>query len=128
MGIVKNERGQVLIIHRVKEEEGTGSVKLSWAFPGGGKDFDGETKEQVAVRELIEETGYEVKPSKIISEREHPNFPVYVYYMACSLQGSEPVQKAVDPEVEGALWVYPYELANYFTSDFDQKVQEYLRK
>jgi len=126
LGIVKNKNGEVLIIHRVKEEKSTGNVKLSWAFPGGGADCQNETKEHTVTRELLEETGYKVKMLSVISERSHPNFPVYIYYVACKLQHPDQVQQPGDPEVEKAIWVDPKQLKSYFTSDFDPKVANYL--
>ncbi len=125
LGVVSNSKGGVLIVHRVKEEQGSGAV-LSWVFPGGDRDFEGQTMEEVVVSRLLAETGYKVKPGKVISEREHPQFPVYVYYVACSLEKEEPVQSPSDPDVENAKWVKPEEIPNYFTSDFDPKVKESL--
>ena len=128
LAVTTNFKGRVLIVHRVKEEKNTGNIILSWVFPGGGADHEGETMEQVLVRELLEETGYRVIPGKIISEREHPNFPVYVYYVGCSLDKEVPEMKPSDPEVENAKWVKPSEIPNYFTSNYDPKVKEALAK
>ena len=125
LGVVQNQNGEVLIIHRKKEEKGTGKTVLSWAFPGGTAN-PGETMEQVIIRELMEETGYKVKPGKIISEREHPNFSVYIYYVGCILENWTQVITPSDPEVENAIWVKPQEISNYFTSDIDPKVKKAL--
>lgn len=128
LGVVQNLKGEVLIVHRVKEEKGTGKAVLSWVFPGGDKDFEGQTREEFVVSRLLEETGYRVIPGKTISEREHPEFPVYVYYVGCSLEKQAPEASPSDPEVENAKWVQPKEIPNYFTSDFDPKVKEALAK
>lgn len=128
MGVVSNSKGGVLIVHRVKEEKGTGRAILSWAFPGGDRDFEGQTREEFLVSRLLAETGYKVIPGKVISEREHPDFPVYVYYVGCSLEKEEPVQSPSDPDVENAKWVKLSEIPNYFTSDYDPKVKEALAK
>lgn len=128
LGVVQNVNNEILIIHRVKEEKGTGKTVLSWAFPGGVKNFEDETMNEVLIRELLEETGYKIMPGKIISEREHPNFPVYVYYVGCSLEMQVPIQSPSDPEVENAKWIKPNEILNYFTSDLDPKVKRALEK
>lgn len=126
LGIVQNKNKEVLIVHRIKEEQGSGQVVLSWVFPGGGANSQTETKEEAVVREVFEETGYSVKPIAIISKRKHPDFPVYIYYFECQLESEMPIQIPNDPEVENAYWVKPIELKNYFTSDLDSKVNKYL--
>jgi 8-oxo-dGTP pyrophosphatase MutT (NUDIX family) len=128
LGVVQNMHGEVLIVHRVKEENGTGRSILSWVFPGGDRDSEGQTMEEVVVGRLLAETGYKVVPGKVISEREHPEFPVYIYYVACSLEKEIPEIVPSDPDVENAKWVKPSEIPNYFTSDFDPKVKEALAK
>lgn len=125
LGIIK-QNGKVLIIQRAKEEKGSGDVKLSWAFPGG-KVEEGETKEQAVERELLEETGYEVEVKDVISERQHPQFPVYVYYIECKLKSDHPVQQPQDEEIKEVKWAKISELTNYFTTNLDPKVAEYLK-
>lgn len=128
LGVVSNSKGEVLVVHRVKEEKGTSRAILSWVFPGGDKDFEGQTREEFIVSRLLAETGYKVVPGKVISEREHPEFPVYVYYVACSLEKEAPEASPSDPDVENAKWVKPSEIPSCFTSDYDPKVKEALAK
>jgi len=125
LGITKNKNSEVLIIQRAKEEKGTGNVKLSWAFPGG-KVEDGETKETAAEREVLEETGYQGKATSIISERKHPQFPVYVYYIECNLESDEQTSQPQDEEIKQIKWVKSSDLMNHFTTNLDPKVAEYL--
>lgn len=127
LGVVKNQKGEILIVHRTPEEKGNEGVILSWVFPGGERDIN-ETGEEVLIRTLREETGYNVKPGKTISEREHPNFPVYVYYVECELIEENPIVKPSDPEVETPKWVKPEEIPHYFTSNFDSEVKGYLER
>lgn len=42
---------------------------IVWNFPGGGI-LDGETPEQACIRELKEETGYDVKLTKLLHEKD----------------------------------------------------------
>lgn len=125
LGITLNNDHQVLIIQRAKEEKGTGNVTLSWAFPGGKVEND-ESKEKAVQRELLEETGYQIIVSSVISERQHPQFPVYVYYFECKLSSNIPVEESTDDEIKEVKWVNPTELGTYFTTDLDFKVAEHL--
>lgn len=52
--ITFREKGQVLLVHNTKYDEGP-----FWTLPGGRKDI-GEALEETAVRETREETGYHV--------------------------------------------------------------------
>lgn len=56
-GCIFNEQGEILLQRR-------GDCNM-WGFPGGALEL-GETPEQAAVREVKEETGLEVQPSRII--------------------------------------------------------------
>jgi ADP-ribose pyrophosphatase YjhB (NUDIX family) len=60
---VINEKGEVLLVLRE-------DFRI-WALPGGGLEPD-ETWEQAAVRETLEETGYQVKIKKYVGEYRRP--------------------------------------------------------
>ncbi len=124
LGIIKNKNSEVLVVQRVKEEKGTEGVKLSWAFPGG--KAEDETKDDAVKRELLEETGYEVRVISIISERVHPQFPVYIYYFRCELESEVQKEKPHDEEIREIRWIKVEDLQNYFTTNLDSKVAEYL--
>lgn len=125
LGIITAEKQQALIIQRAREEKGSGDVRLSWAFPGG-KVEEGETKEEAIEREVLEETGYKIMPISIISERRHPQFPVYVYYFKCELKADKPLQAPQDEEIKEVKWIATSELMNFFTTNLDSKVAEHL--
>ena len=64
-----------------------------WSLPGGWADI-GESPAEVAVREVREETGFEVRASKLLAvldkaKHEHPSELWYVYkiFFACELVG-----------------------------------------
>jgi ADP-ribose pyrophosphatase YjhB (NUDIX family) len=66
-----------------------------WALPGGWADI-GSTPSEMAAREVLEETGYVVRPTKLLalldkSKHEHPREIVWVYkvFCRCELVGGE---------------------------------------
>jgi ADP-ribose pyrophosphatase YjhB (NUDIX family) len=126
MGIVKNDKGEVLIIQRSKKEQGTGKSLLSWAFPGGKQNIPEETLEEVTEREVLEETGYRVEFEKIISERVHPNFPVYIYYSTCKLLEDNQTSVPKEEEIKEVRWIDPKNIMDFFQSNLDPKVSEFL--
>ncbi|MFI2349726.1 NUDIX hydrolase [Streptomyces sp. NPDC019443] len=90
--------GRVLMIRR-RQREG----KLSWAFPGGGIE-PGETAEQAAVRETLEEVGLEVKAIKTLGARIHPDTGRHMTYVACEMVGGE-AHVADDEELAEVAWL-----------------------
>jgi ADP-ribose pyrophosphatase YjhB (NUDIX family) len=66
-----------------------------WSLPGGWADI-GESPAQVATREVLEETGYQVRAAKVLAvydkaRHEHPPSMLYVYklFFRCELIGGE---------------------------------------
>ena len=69
-----------------------------WSLPGGWADV-GESAGETAVREVREEAGYEVVPTKLLGlldRRKHPHPPmlwhVYKVFVRCKLIGGQPSQ------------------------------------
>jgi mutator protein MutT len=60
--VLFNDNNEVLIVQR---SDAVDSFSGYWCFPGGGAD-EGETSEECAVRETLEETSLKVKPSTLI--------------------------------------------------------------
>lgn len=126
LGVVLNNKGEVLVIRRVKLETGNDSAVLQWAFPGGKQRLK-ETREECVKREVLAETGYDIEPIKQISIRVHPQFPVTIVYYLCSLKTFEPVAKPSEPyEIAEIKWVKPKKLKELFTTDIDPKVANEL--
>jgi len=77
-----------------------------WALPGGWADL-GLSPGQVAVKEVKEETGYDVRPVKLLEViGVHPQptlFSVYKLLIRCELTGGE---AATSHETTGVAW-YP---------------------
>ncbi|MFE7233950.1 NUDIX hydrolase [Streptomyces sp. NPDC057596] len=115
--IVRDDR--VLMVRRaVKEGE------LMWQFPAGAIEA-GESAEDAAVRETLEETGLTVKAVRLLGERVHPKTGRAMSYTACEvLEGTARV--ADDEELDAVAWVAHGELADYVPYGLFGPVQEYL--
>lgn len=125
LGIVLNDREEVLIIKRAKEETGAG-VTLTYAFPGGKQHLD-ESRAECVAREILAETGYAVISKREISLRKHPQFDVFIVYHECELIEDKPIDKPSEPhEVAEVLWRPVDKLRSLFTTDLDPAVATYL--
>lgn len=65
--MVRNSKGEVLMGLRSKLAK---NEKGKWTFPGGELEF-GETLEQCAAREAMEEYNIKVKPTKLLKVIDH---------------------------------------------------------
>jgi len=126
LGIVLNPKGEVLLIKRKKPEKGAKGAVLTWAFPGGKQKYKESRKEGVE-REVLAETGYEVKAIKEISLRYHPEFPVVIVYHLCRAENSKPAKTSEPWEVEEICWVKPEKIRELITSNLDEKVAKELK-
>jgi ADP-ribose pyrophosphatase YjhB (NUDIX family) len=64
VAIVRNDEGKVLLIHKTDND--------LWALPGGGHEI-GESLADAVVREVKEETGYDVEVRAITGTYTNPN-------------------------------------------------------
>jgi 8-oxo-dGTP diphosphatase len=110
---------RVLMIRR-RQREG----KLSWAFPGGGIEA-GETAEQAAVREVLEETALEVKAVQVLGARVHPDTQRHMTYVACEPVAGEARVEDSD-ELAEVAWVRLEDIPTYVPWGLFPPVQEYL--
>jgi mutator protein MutT len=124
LGILRNSKGRVLIIKRTYSEVAQHNQELTWAFPGG-KVENGGAKAEVK-KEFKEETGYEVEVGDKISERDYEKPHVHLEYYICTQ--IKPTSSIIEntEEVDRIKWVEPAHLENFFTTDVDPKVAEYL--
>jgi len=83
--VIFNEQQQILLV----KEKADGK----WSLPGGWADI-GLSPTEVAVKEVLEETGFTVKPKKllaILDKRCHPHPPqldyVYKIFIHCEVIG-----------------------------------------
>jgi 8-oxo-dGTP diphosphatase len=111
--------GRVLMVRRrVKEGE------LSWQFPAGAIE-SGESDEDAAVRETLEEAGLVVSPIKHLGGRVHPATGRTMVYVACGvLDGSAHV--ADSEELAEVEWCDRDRLHHYVPNALFGPVQDYL--
>jgi len=105
VGVSVIKDGKILLIQEAKEK-----VRGQWNFPAGHLD-DNEYIADAAVREMKEETGYDVKLKNLVgifsSNNERPHFVIF---------GGEIVsgELELDPEeILDARWVPLSELGKY---------------
>lgn len=111
--------GRVLMIRR-RISEG----ELMWQFPAGGIEA-GETPEQAAVRETLEETGLTVEAVKLLGERVHPKTGRLMSYTACSLLDGEAIVGDAE-EIAEVAWVSHGEIPEHVPYGLFEPVQAYL--
>ncbi|MEV6696264.1 NUDIX hydrolase [Streptomyces sp. NPDC051453] len=113
------DSGKVLMVRR-RISEG----ELMWQFPAGGIEA-GETPEDAAVRETLEETGLTVKAVRLLGQRVHPKTRREMSYTACEpIEGTAYV--ADDDELDAVAWVAHGEITQYVPYPLAPMVQEYL--
>lgn len=124
LGILKDPKGRVLIIKRTNTEKAQEGQELTWAFPGGKVEY-GDAKAEVK-KEFREETGYDVEVGEKISERNYEKPFVHLEYFTCTqLKPGGAIIENTE-EVDRIKWVEPNQLENFFTTDIDPRVAEYL--
>ena len=111
--------GKVLMVRRAVTEG-----DLMWQFPAGAIE-DGETAEQAAVRETLEETALEVEAIKLLGERVHPKTGRLMSYTAAGVLAGE-ARVADDEELDAVAWVAHSEIKEYVPYGLFEPVQEYL--
>lgn len=116
--IIVSEDKVLMVRRRIGEGE------LLWQFPAGGIE-DGETPEDAAVRETLEETGLTVDAVKLLGERVHPKTGRLMSYTACTVVEGE-ARVADADELDAVAWVTLDEIPDYVPYGLFGPVQEYL--
>ncbi len=103
IGVIENEKGQILLTQRFSPE--SPSVHLKWQLPGGEVEKDEEITE-ACIREVYEETGYNVE---IVSEKpiviEHPyESKKYILHGFKVKLVSGTINTELDAETADAKW------------------------
>jgi ADP-ribose pyrophosphatase YjhB (NUDIX family) len=100
--IVLNDSKQLLMVQERVDDN-------RWSVPGGWADI-GYTPFEVAQKEVFEETGLEVKATRLLAvfdKKMHPHPPqpwyVYKFYILCQAIGGGLLTDTI--ETEGASWI-----------------------
>ena len=126
LGVIVNDKGEVLMIRRVKKEIGKDGAVLEWAFPGGKQRFS-ETRSECVKREVLDETGYDIEPVREISLRIHPQILVLIVYHLSRLNSEKPIAKPKEShEIAEIKWVKKQDIKNLITTHLDEKVSQEL--
>jgi len=95
-----------------------------WQFPAGAIEA-GESPEQAAVRETLEETGLKVEAASLIGQRVHPKTGREMSYTACQVIGGE-AHVADAEELDAVAWVTLAEIPEKVPYGLFEPVQAYL--
>ena len=112
----KNNNIQVLLIRHLNGGH--------WAFPKGHVE-KGETEEQTALREILEETGLAVELDnryrQVVSYSPKKDVVKDVVYFVATAS-SDAVTVAQEEEISQIVWVDMHNAADYVSFDNDKKV------
>jgi len=91
-GVCINGKGQVLMVLQGKPEE-----EKQWSVPSGGREND-ESLENCCMREVFEETGYEINVVEKLTEKQgkHGSMEYVVTYFEVEITDGTP--KIQDPD------------------------------
>ena len=85
--VIFNEQNQILLVREKSDSK--------WSLPGGWADI-GQSPREVAVNEVLEETGFQseaIRLLAVLDKRFHPHPPqpdyVYKFFILCKIIGGE---------------------------------------
>ena len=116
--VIVQDRHVLLVRRRVAEDS------LSWQFPAG-KIGPGESAEDTAVRETLEETGLSVIAREVLGARQHPVTGKRLAYVACDVT-SGTAWVASPREIGEVAWCGSDDLDERMPSGFAAEVTAYL--
>ncbi|MGZ4203480.1 MAG: NUDIX hydrolase [Thermoleophilaceae bacterium] len=112
-GVVLDDEGRVALVYRPKYDD--------WSFPKG-KLEPGETEEQAALREVLEEAGIEAELGRelgVVSYRDPKDRPKTVRYWEMRRRGGD---FTPNREVTELRWLPPEEAEAELSYDRDREI------
>lgn len=119
--IITGEQGVLMVCRRKQEGD------LLWQFPAGGTEA-GETPEQTAVRETLEETGIDVAADHVIGDRVHPATGRHMVYVACTPTNGTAAYVADEDELCEVGWYRYDQLGELLPHGMFEPVDIYLKE
>ncbi|MEG7379752.1 NUDIX hydrolase [Bacillus subtilis] len=113
--IVSNEKHQILLVKRK-------DVPL-WDLPGGRVD-PGETAEAAAVREVLEETGYNAALSAKIGVYQRPKFQDEQHVFAGYITGGQAITSGM--ETADLKWFSPQRLPLFIVPNRKRQIKDFM--
>ena len=120
VGLIRDAENRLLIQRRPED----GMLGGLWEFPGG-KAEPGEALPDACRREILEETGLEVRVGEEVARVKHAysHFRITLHAFDCTRVGGELVSEAGEPQA----WVLPSELDAYAFPRANRRVLEQLK-
>ncbi len=100
--LIVNDKGQVLLVQRADDGK--------WSMPGGWVE-SGETPDQAIVREVLEETGFEVVLERIVDVHVRPEKTVHITYLVRVVSG----EVSLSEETTDVKFVDPCDVEQWHT-------------
>lgn len=94
-----------------------------WGVPGGGLE-PGETREQAAIRETLEETGYQIALDRYVGSYRRPQLNDLRYIFRGHVVGGQPIQSG--PETREVRWFPVDKLPRRLTPSVSELVADAL--
>lgn len=125
--VIEDEQGRILLIHKTDND--------LWALPGGGHEI-GENIAETVVREVKEETGYDVRVTGLVGTYTNPNHvmayddgEVRQQFSLCFSAKPLGGEARTSSESKAVRWVYPEQLEPLqMHPSMRLRIQHYLQR